>query len=68
MLFEHIFFNYIFIRSTDTIPAEIHVEPFSNPMTGRQEAKITLRIRRDLPRATPEREGEFEEQTECISL
>lgn len=50
----------------DTMPAEIHLEPFSNAMMGRQEAKITLRFRSNLPRATSEREGELEAQTRVL--
>ncbi|MBO0793548.1 MAG: HAMP domain-containing histidine kinase [Ktedonobacteraceae bacterium] len=60
VLFEHTLLNYIVVGQTDTRPAEIHLEPFPNPM-GR-EAKITLRIRSDLPGLTPGREGEFEAQ------
>lgn len=58
VLFEHVLFNYLIVGHTDPLPAEIHLEPFPNSM-GR-EAKITLRLRSDLPRRTPEREREFE--------
>ena len=58
VLFEHVLFNYRIVGHTDPLPAEIHLEPFPNSM-GR-EAKITLRLRSDLPRRTPEREREFE--------
>ncbi|WP_201366203.1 hypothetical protein [Dictyobacter formicarum] len=58
VLFEHILFNQIIVRYTDTVPAEIHLEPFPNSM-GR-EAKITSRFGSDLPKLTPEREREFE--------
>jgi len=58
VLLEHVLFNYIIVGHTETLPAEIHLEPFPGPM-GR-EAKITLRLRSDLPRRTPAREGEFE--------
>jgi len=57
-LLEHVLLNYIIVGPTETLPAEIHLEPFPGPM-GR-EAKITLRLRSDLPRRTPGREGEFE--------
>ena len=62
VLFEHVL-STIQSESEDILilmPAEIHLEPFPNPM-GR-EAKITLRLRSDLPRRTPGREGEFEAQ------
>ncbi len=58
VLLEHVL-NYT-VRvggHTGPMPAEIHLEPFPNPM-GR-EAKITLRLRSDLPRRTPGREGGF---------
>ena len=58
VLLEHVLLNYIIVGHTDTMLAEIHLEPFPGPM-GR-EAKITLRLRSDLPRRTPGREGEFE--------
>lgn len=58
-LFEHILLNYIFSRNTDTIPAEVYLEPSTNPM---REAKITLRFRSDLPRRTPERKEGYEAQ------
>ena len=57
-LLEHVLLNYIIVGQTETLPAEIHLEPVASPM-GR-EAKITLRLRSDLPRRTPAREGEFE--------
>ncbi|WP_211221398.1 hypothetical protein [Ktedonobacter racemifer] len=60
VLFEHVLLNYLFVRQADILPAEIHLEPFLNPM-GR-EAKITLRIRSDLPSLALGREGEFEAQ------
>lgn len=56
VLLEHV----INVGHTDTMPAEIRLEPFPNHM-GR-EAKITLRLRSDLPRRTPGREGRFEAQ------
>ena len=58
VLLEHVLFNYIIVGLTDTMSAEIHLESFPGPM-GR-EAKITLRLRSDLPRHTPRKEGEFE--------
>jgi signal transduction histidine kinase len=63
VLFEHLL-NYIVVGHADTMPAEIHLEPFPNPM-GR-EAKITLRLRSDLPRLTPGRDGEFEAQIRVL--
>jgi len=54
VLLEHVL-NYFVTVYTTTMPTEIHLEPFPNHM-GR-EAKITFRIRSDLPRRPPEREG-----------
>ncbi|GHO76074.1 hypothetical protein KSD_38450 [Ktedonobacter sp. SOSP1-85] len=47
VILEHIL-NYIVAQYTNTTPTEVYLEPFPNNM-GR-EAKITFRIRRDLPR------------------
>ena len=65
VLLEHLL-NYIVIVYTTTMPTEIHLEPFPNHM-GR-EAKITFRIRSDLPRRPPEREGVFEAQERDLHL
>lgn len=56
VLLEHV----INAEHTDIMPAEIHLEPFPNHM-GR-EAKITLRLRSDLPGPASGREGRFEAQ------
>ena len=65
VLLEHVL-NYIVTVYTSTIPTEIHLEPFPNHM-GR-EAKITFRIRSDLPRRPPERDGVFEAQVRDLHL
>lgn len=59
VLLEHLL-NYIIVAYTNTMPTEIHLKPFPNHM-GR-EAKITFRIRSDLPGRFPEGEGVFEAQ------
>lgn len=75
VLFEHVFLNYIIGRDANMLPAEIHLEPFPGSMG--QEAKITLRIRSDLPELTPGKEREFEamiqrleraEENACLAL
>ena len=63
ILLEHVI-HYMYVVRTDSMPIEIHLEPFPNHM-GR-EAKITLRVRSDLPRLTPEREGWFEAQLRVL--
>jgi signal transduction histidine kinase len=63
VLLEHIL-NYLFIGHTDPMSAEVHLELFPNPM-GR-EAKITLRLRSDLPGLTPGREEEFGAQVRVL--
>jgi hypothetical protein len=65
VLLEHVL-NYIVTVYTNTMPTEIHLEPFPHHM-GR-EAKITFRIRSDLPRRPPEREGVFEAQERDLHL
>jgi len=65
VLLEHVL-NYIVTVYTNTMPTEIHLEPFPNHM-GR-EAKITFRIRSDLPRRPPEREEVFEAQERDLHL
>ena len=64
VLFEHIL-NYFVTQYTDMTPTEVYLEPFPNHM-GR-EAKITFRIRRDLPRrASGREEGVFEAQLQVL--
>ena len=65
VLLEHVL-NYIVTVYTNTMPTEIHLEPFPNHM-GR-EATITFRIRSDLPRRPPEREEVFEAQERDLHL
>jgi len=65
VLLEHVL-NYFVTVYTTTMPTEIHLEPFPNHM-GR-EAKITFRIRSDLPRRPPEGEGVFEAQERDLHL
>ena len=65
VLLEHLL-SYIVTVYTTTMPTEIHLEPFPNHM-GR-EAKITFRIRSDLPRRPPERDGVFEAQVRDLHL
>jgi hypothetical protein len=65
VLLEHLL-DYIVTHYTTTMPTEIHLESFSHHM-GR-EAKITFRIRSDLPRRPPEREGVFEAQERDLHL
>jgi signal transduction histidine kinase len=59
VLFEHLL-NYLLATYTGTMPTEIHLEPLPNHV-GR-EAKITFRIRSDIPRPAPGIQGEFEAQ------
>lgn len=63
VLLEHII-NYIIVGHTDPIPAEIYLERFPNHM-GR-EAKMTLRLRKDLPKLPSGREGEFAVQLRAL--
>ncbi|MBO0783525.1 MAG: HAMP domain-containing histidine kinase [Ktedonobacteraceae bacterium] len=62
-LLEH-FLNYIIVKHTVSMPAEIYLEPISNHV-GR-EAKLTLRFRSDLPELAPEKEEEFEAQLRAL--
>lgn len=65
VLLEHILNYTVRVEGhTGPMPAEIHLEPFPNPM-GR-EAKITLRLRSDLPRRPPGREEGFGAQLQVI--
>lgn len=74
VLLEHVL-NYIFLGPPDTMPAEIHLEPFLHHMGWK--AKLTLRRRSTLPRLAPGREGGFgaqiqvleqDEQEVCLAL
>lgn len=63
VLLEHII-NYVIVGHTVPIPAEIHLERFPNHM-GRK-AKMTLRLRNDLPGLSPGGEGKFAGQLRAI--
>lgn len=65
VLLEHVL-NYFVTVYTTTMPTEIHLEPFPNHMG--HEAKITFRIRSDLPGRPPERDGVFEAQERDFHL
>ncbi|GCE29384.1 hypothetical protein KDA_48680 [Dictyobacter alpinus] len=55
-LFEHTIFNPRIVRHTDSVPTEIHLEPFQNSIGW--EAKITFRFRSDLPKLKLKLESE----------